>query len=96
MGSAFAGRVAGSLLYAVGLPELITHSLEEYETKALTLSGSLETLRGIRAKLARNRATHPLFDTNRFRRHLESAFVTMWERHQRGQAPEPFAVRSID
>ena len=47
----------------------------------------------IRSRLAHNRATHPLFDTDRFRRHIESAYVTMWERYQRGEPPESFAVQ---
>ena len=49
----------------------------------------------LRAKLARNRTTYPLFDTDRFRRHIESAYVTMWERYQRGEMPESFAVPAI-
>ena len=92
MGTAFAGRAAGSLLEAIGLPELITHSLEEYEARALQFAAAPGRLAEIRAKLANNRATYPLFDTDRFRRHLESAYITMWERHQRGQAPESFSV----
>jgi len=91
-GSTFPGRVAGSLLHAVGLPELITHSLEDYGALALRLATSPGELAAVRAKLAANRATCPLFDTDRFRRHIESAYVTMWERYQRGAAPESFAV----
>ena len=50
-------------------------------------------LADIRARLARNRTTYPLFDTDRFRRHLEAAYITMWERYQRGEPAESFAVR---
>ena len=46
--------------------------------------------------LARNRATCPLFDTDRFRRHIEAVYTTMWERYQRGEPPESFAVEPID
>jgi predicted O-linked N-acetylglucosamine transferase (SPINDLY family) len=92
LGGAFAGRVAASLLNAAGLPELITRSLPEYEALALKLATDRAMLADIRAKLARNRATHPLFDTDRFRRHIEAAYVTMWERHQRGEPPAGFAV----
>jgi predicted O-linked N-acetylglucosamine transferase (SPINDLY family) len=46
----------------------------------------------LRAKLARNRLTFPLFDTDRFRRNIESAYETMWERYQRGEPPASFAV----
>ncbi|HMH18234.1 MAG TPA: hypothetical protein VK572_08810, partial [Burkholderiales bacterium] len=91
-GGAFAGRVAGSLLHAVGLPELVTQSLEEYEALALTLASEPPRLGEIRRKLERNRATAPLFDTDRFRRHLESAYTTMWDIWQRGEQPRAFAV----
>ena len=91
-GSSFAARVAGSLLNAVGLSELITTSLPEYEALALSLARQPERLAGIREKLAHNRGTFPLFDTHRFTRHLESAYRTMWERYQRGELPAGFAV----
>jgi protein O-GlcNAc transferase len=92
MGSTFAGRVASSLLNAVGLPELITYSLSEYEALALELAVTPANLACIRSKLARNRSTHALFDADRYRRHLESAYTTMWERYQCGESPEGFAV----
>jgi len=95
-GEAFASRLAASLLNAVGLPELITRSLEEYEALALKLATTPAMLAHVKARLARNRTTHPLFDTDRFRRHLEFAYVTMWERHQRGEPPGSFAVERCD
>ena len=84
--------MAASLLNAIGLPELITHSLEEYESLALELARNPERLAGIKSKLARNRDTFPLFDTDRFRRHIEAAYTMMWERYQRGEPPVSFAV----
>jgi predicted O-linked N-acetylglucosamine transferase (SPINDLY family) len=63
IGQTFAGRVAASLLNAIGLPELITHSPEEYEVVALELASSREKLLTIREKLNKNRLTTPLFDT---------------------------------
>jgi predicted O-linked N-acetylglucosamine transferase (SPINDLY family) len=95
MGTSFAGQVGASLLRAVGLPELIAVSPSEYETIALTLARDSAALAALRAELAANRATQPLFDTARFTRNLEAAFVAMWERHQRGEAPASFAVRDI-
>jgi predicted O-linked N-acetylglucosamine transferase (SPINDLY family) len=92
LGTTFAGRVAASLLNAIGLPELITHSLEEYERRALELATNPKLLADIKSKLARNRNTYPLFNTDRFRRHIEAAYTTMWERYQRGKPPESFAV----
>jgi predicted O-linked N-acetylglucosamine transferase (SPINDLY family) len=86
-GGTFAGRVAASLLNAAGLPELVTATGEAYEELALKLATDREQLAGIRSKLARNRATHPLFDTGRSRRNIEAIYVTMWEREQRGEPP---------
>jgi predicted O-linked N-acetylglucosamine transferase (SPINDLY family) len=88
--------MAGSLLKAIGIPELITFSLEEYESMAVRLASDEKLLAAIKAKLARNRLTHPLFDTDRFRRHIEAAYLTMWERHQGGEQPNSFAVAPCD
>ena len=92
LGSTFAGRVAASLLDAVGLPELIARSLEDYEALALALANDRTRLASLKSRLAQNRETFPLFDTDRFRRHIESAYATMWQRHQRGEPPAGFAV----
>jgi len=92
LGTTFAGRVAASLLSAVGLEELITHSLDEYESLALSLAGDPERLAQIRAKLARNRDTYPLFDTPHFTRHIEAAYQQMFERQQQGLPPAAFSV----
>ena len=95
-GEAFAGRVAASLLHAVGLPELVTGSLDAYEALALRLAAMPAELGDLRGRLARNRQTHPLFDTDRFCRHIEAAYTTMWETWQRGEAPRSFAVGAIE
>jgi len=92
LGPTFAGRVGASLLGAVGMPELITRSLDEYESVALRLARDPAELRAVRTKLEANRGGAPLFDTARFTRHLETALVTMHERAERGQAPESFDV----
>jgi predicted O-linked N-acetylglucosamine transferase (SPINDLY family) len=76
-GDVMAARMAGSLLQAVGLPELITHSVEEYESRALHLASHREELRRLRDRLGRNRHVSPLFDTGGFTRHLESAYMQM-------------------
>jgi len=92
LGTTFVGRVAASLLNAVGLPELITSSWEDYEALALKLAVDKGLLADIKARLAQNRATYPLFNTDRFRRHMEAAYVTMWGRYQRFEPPVSFAV----
>jgi predicted O-linked N-acetylglucosamine transferase (SPINDLY family) len=92
LGETFAGRVAASLLRAIGLPELVAESLKEYEALALKLAHDPALLVAIKAKLGRHREVYPLFDTARFTRHIEAAYVTMWERYQRGMPPEAFTV----
>ena len=94
-GNAFPGRVAASLLRAIGLPELITENLAEYEALALKLATTPGMLNDIKVKLARNQTTYPLFDVERFRRHIESAYITMYERYQRGEPPQSFSVVPI-
>jgi predicted O-linked N-acetylglucosamine transferase (SPINDLY family) len=95
MGATFPGRISASLLRAVGLGELVTHTAEDYEALALALARDPARLAAIRRKLADNRLTHPLFDTDRFRRHIEAAYTTMWEMHRRGESPRSFRVEPI-
>ncbi len=91
-GRSFAGRVGASLLHAVGLPELVTGSLPEYESLAQTLATDAAALAAVRGKLARLLEDCALFDTVRFTRHLEAAFAGMWVRHERGEPPQAFDV----
>jgi predicted O-linked N-acetylglucosamine transferase (SPINDLY family) len=74
------------------MDELVAHSLTEYEMWALELARDPVRLADLRQKLARNRVTYPLFDTDRGRRAIESAYVEMHARHQRGEPPASFAV----
>lgn len=94
-GNTFASRVASSLLRAIEMPELITHSLEEYEALALKLARDPALLAATKEKLAKNRLTTPLFDTERFTRHLEAAYQTMYERAQREEPPASFTVEAL-
>jgi protein O-GlcNAc transferase len=96
IGTMFPGRVAASLLHAVGLPELVTDNLDSYAALARKLARDPPLLAGIRQRLAQNRSTYPLFDTDRFARHIEQAYVTMRENHRRGDAPRSFSVAPID
>jgi predicted O-linked N-acetylglucosamine transferase (SPINDLY family) len=91
-GETFTSRVAGSLLTAIGLPELITYSLPEYEARALHLARHPSELAEFRDRLAQKRLTAPLFDTPRFTRHLETAYKLMWELYQAGEAPRRIEV----
>jgi predicted O-linked N-acetylglucosamine transferase (SPINDLY family) len=95
-GTALAARVAGSLLQAIGLPELIAPDLAAYEATALALARDADRLAALKARLSGNRTTTPLFDSGRLRRHLEQAYATMWTRAERGEAPSAFAVTPIE
>jgi predicted O-linked N-acetylglucosamine transferase (SPINDLY family) len=95
-GRAFVSRVAASLLHAVGLPELVTTSFAAYEAVALRLASDPTQLSAVRSKLARNRLTCPLFDIRRYSRHIEAAYVKMWEAFQRGERPQSFRVEMIE
>jgi predicted O-linked N-acetylglucosamine transferase (SPINDLY family) len=95
-GASFPARVAGSLLKAAGLPELITDSLESYEALALGLARDRHRLAQVKAKLIRNRECFPLFDATRYRRHIESAYYSMWQRHERAEQPASFEVMPIE
>jgi len=92
-GRTFAGRVAASLLSAVGLPELITASLAEYETLATRLARDEPLLASLKAKLAKNRDSTSLFDTAAYTRNLEAAYIAMYEHHQRGDRPRAFNIK---
>ena len=95
LGETFAGRVGASLLHAVGLPELITRTLDEYEALALRLAREPGSLAQIKAKLMANRDTCPLFDSARTTRHIEAAYTAIWERHRRGEPPAGFAIDPV-
>jgi protein O-GlcNAc transferase len=88
--------MAGSLLRALDLPELITQRPQEYLERAIQLARQPEELTQLRRRLVANRKTHPVFNTERFCRHLERAYSGMWQRYQRGEPPASFTVAPID
>jgi predicted O-linked N-acetylglucosamine transferase (SPINDLY family) len=91
-GRSFAGRVAASLLRAVGLPELVADSAAAYEAMAIRLAHDPATLSALRTRLSANRMTTPLFDTQRFTRDLEAAYRLVHARRLRGLAPDHVLV----
>jgi protein O-GlcNAc transferase len=94
-GRSFVARVAASILHAAGLPELVTDNLADYESCALKLGADAQLMQSVRRRLAANRDTCPLFDLERYRRHIEAAYITMWEKWQRGEPPQSFSVPPI-
>ena len=93
-GASFAGRVATSLLDAIGLGEMVTTTAADYERLAVELASDPQRLGAIRARLADNRLSTPLFDTRLFTAHMEAAFVAMHERHQAGLPPDHLQIQA--
>lgn len=91
-GESFCARVAASLLTAAGLPELITTSAQDYEELAVKLAIDRTQLDALTERLNANRMTMSLFDTERFARNLEQAYLQMHERYQAGLAPDHIRV----
>jgi predicted O-linked N-acetylglucosamine transferase (SPINDLY family) len=92
MGHTFPGRVAASLLCAMGMTELIANTQEKYEAIAIELATNPQKLTDIKLKLAKNRLTTPLFDTPIFTKNLEAAYTKMYERYQSDLGPEHISI----
>lgn len=92
LGQGFAARVGGSLLNAVGLPELITQTPDDYEALAFELASNPDKLGEIKRKLASNRSTQPLFDTSLFTRHIEEAYKQAYKIYFDGFDPKPITI----
>jgi predicted O-linked N-acetylglucosamine transferase (SPINDLY family) len=95
IGQSFAARVAASLLTAVGLPELIAHTPEEYEALAISIAQDPARMEGLKQHLQAQRASAPLFDTARFARHMESAYVQMIQRWRNQLPPDHVDVAPL-
>lgn len=93
-GSQFDGRVATSLLQTIGLPELITESLQAYEVLAQQLASDRDLLTALRSRLAANRLSSPLFNIDRFRQAIEQAYLRMLDISRSGEAPQSFTVEA--
>ena len=92
MGQSFASRVAASLLNAIGLPELITTTQEEYEALAIELAQNPQKLARIKQKIIDNRLTAPLFNTPLFTKNLEAVYIQMYERYHADLEPDHIVI----
>ena len=92
MGTSFAARVAGSLLLAMNLPELIAETQADFESKAIQYAKNPVALANVKGQLSGNLSTSPLFNAQLFVRHIEQAYRVMHARKRSGLAPEQFAV----
>ncbi|MDA7438253.1 tetratricopeptide repeat protein, partial [Candidatus Pseudothioglobus singularis] len=87
-GKSYQARMGASIVNAANLPELITHSQEEYESLSIELATNPDKLKVIKEKLARNLATAPLYDTKSFAKNIESAYTQMYDRQHQGLEPD--------
>jgi protein O-GlcNAc transferase len=94
-GDTLPSRNGASLLPAVGLGELVTRGLDEYDRLALGLATEPARLAALKARLAANREHFPLFDVERLARHIEHAYDLMWERFERGLPPAEIEIPAL-
>ena len=92
LGEGFAARVAGSLLNAIGLPELITTTEHEYEDLILELATNPTRLAEVKKKLATNRISQPLFNTELYTKHLENGYQQAYQNYLDGNSPQTITV----
>ena len=93
MGQGFAARVAGSLLNAIGLPELVTTTKQDYEELILELATNPTRLAKVKEKLATNRLNQPLFNTELYTSHLESGYQQAYQNYFDGNPPQTITVQ---
>lgn len=94
-GQSFPSRVAGSLLQAAGLPELVTHTVADYEQLALALARDPDRLAALKARLMERQCDSALFDVDAFTRHLETAYLAMWRQSQLGGARDALSAPAV-
>jgi predicted O-linked N-acetylglucosamine transferase (SPINDLY family) len=85
LGKSFSTRMAGSFLYSIGLPELVTTTEKEYEEVAIELARDPVRIKSIRAQLAASRMTSPLFNAELFTRHLEDGYKQVYQTYVEGK-----------
>ena len=96
IGNSFNSREAASIINAANLPEMITSSQQEYESLAIKLAKDPKKLKVIKDKLVDSLANVPLYDTAKFTKHLESAYIKMCDRHYNGLQPEHIYIDELN
>ncbi len=94
-GTNFASRVSESLLNAIGLSQLVAETPADFVDMAVQLAKTPATVDALKKTISDNRFRAPLFDAQRFCRHLERAYEMMAERARSGQSPEHFDVPAL-
>ena len=93
IGKSFQSRVSASLLTAIELPELITHSEKEYEDLAISLAKTPDQFVKIKKKLEKNRLKTPLFNTKLFTKNIETAYIKMNEKFKSNLKPSNIEIK---
>lgn len=93
LGQGFSARVAGSLLHAIGIPELVTENEKTYEKPIIDLAHDQERLSIIREKLATNRQSKPLFNTEGYTKYLEDGYRQAYQCALEGKEPQTIIVK---
>jgi protein O-GlcNAc transferase len=91
-GQSMASRLGGSIVRAAGLPDNVAQSHSAFVDTVVQLGNDNVALEALRARLAHQRASAPLFDPQARVREWESAWETMVQRHRAGQGPAAFDV----
>ena len=92
IGNSFASRVSASLLNAIGLPELISHSEKEFENLALELANDKDKLEKIKIKLEKNKISKSLFNTEIYTKNIESSYRTIYDRYLKNLSAEDIEI----
>ena len=92
-GKTYLARMSSSLLTAIGLPELISQNIKEYEKLVISLANNPDKLKKIKVKLLKNRDFYPLFDTQVFVKNLEKAYMAMWQNYLDGKKPKILEIK---
>ncbi|MDO8715028.1 MAG: tetratricopeptide repeat protein [Polynucleobacter sp.] len=87
-GKSFSSRVGASILNAIGLPELVAASQDDYEALAIEFGENMSKMNAVKEKLAAHRLATPLFDVEQFTKNLEVAYIKVHERSRLGLSPE--------
>ena len=96
LGQSSFGRIAGSMLMALGMPELVMRDMPSYEAMAVRLGKDAGLVQQLKDKLNRQRLSSPLFDVDRLTRHMETAYEQMHKRVQQGLGPHAFGTEARD
>lgn len=92
LGESFPERVAASLLFTIGLPELVALDLKEYEEIAIALANRPQAITALKNKLIEHRTSRPLFNASLFAKHIESAYQAMFNKSQQKLATSHITV----